>query len=70
MTGAFGPGPRSHLTTHPFSNGLTEAQVLLKSRAAGAPHPLVDRQGFRAQLDALQAGAERRLATERAKKAN
>lgn len=60
----------THLTTHPFSNGLTEAKELLKSRAAGAPHPLVDPQGFRAQLDALQAGAEQRLATERAKKAN
>jgi metallo-beta-lactamase class B len=60
----------THLTTHAFSNGLTEAKDMLKSRPPGAPHPLVDPQGFRAQLDALQAGAERRLETERAKKAN
>lgn len=60
----------THLTTHPFSNGLTETKDLLKSRAPGAPHPLVDPQGFRSQLDGLQAGAERRLVTERAKKAD
>jgi metallo-beta-lactamase class B len=60
----------THLTTHPFSNGLTEAKDRLKSRKPGEPHPLVDPQGFRQQLDALQAGAERRLITERAKKTN
>jgi metallo-beta-lactamase class B len=60
----------THLTTHAFSNGLTEAKDLLKSRQPGAAHPLVDPQGFRQQLDGLQAGAERRLVAERAKKAN
>jgi metallo-beta-lactamase class B len=58
----------THLTTHAFSNGLTEAKELLKSRQPGAPHPLVDPKGFREQLDALQAGAEQRLVVERAKK--
>jgi metallo-beta-lactamase class B len=58
----------THLTTHAFSNGLTEAKELLKGRQPGAPHPLVDPQGFRDQLDALQAGAEQRLVVERAKK--
>ena len=57
-----------HLTTHPFSNGLTEASALLHSRKPGDPHPLVDPQGFRRQLDGLQAGAEKRLVAERAKK--
>lgn len=58
----------THLTTHAFSNGLTEAKELLKTRKPGEPHPLVDPQGFRAQLDGLQAGAEQRLQAERAKK--
>ena len=60
----------THLTTHAFSNGLTEAKDLLKARKPGEPHPLVDPQGFRAQLDALQAGAEQPLVVERAKKPN
>jgi metallo-beta-lactamase class B len=60
----------THLTTHPFSNGLTETKGLLKTRKPGEPHPLVDPQGFRQQLDALQAGAEKRLIAERAKKTN
>jgi metallo-beta-lactamase class B len=60
----------THLTTHAFSNGLTESKELLKSRQPGAAHPLVDPQGFRQQLDELQAGAERRLAAERTKKAD
>jgi metallo-beta-lactamase class B len=54
-----------HLTTHPFSNGLTEAKELLKGRKAGDPHPLVDPEGFRKQLEQLRAGAEDRLLTER-----
>jgi metallo-beta-lactamase class B len=60
----------THLTTHAFSNGLTEAKELLKGRKAGDAHPLVDPKGFRAQLDALQTGAEQRLVIERAKKPN
>lgn len=60
----------THLTTHAFSNGLTESKELLKGRKAGDPHPLVDPNGFRAQLDELQAGAEQRLVVERAKKSN
>lgn len=58
----------THLTTHPFSNGLTETKDLLKGRQPGSPHPLVDPQGFRAQLAELQAGAEQRLVVERARK--
>lgn len=60
----------THLTTHAFSNGLTEAKELLKGRKAGDPHPLVDPKGFREQLGELQAGAEQRLVVERAKKPN
>lgn len=60
----------THLTTHAFSNGLTEAKELLKTRKPGDPHPLVDLKGFREQLDRLQAGAEQRLLAERAKKPN
>jgi metallo-beta-lactamase class B len=59
-----------HLTTHAFSTGLTEAKELLRARKPGDPHPLVDLAGFRRQLDQLQAGAEKRLALERQKKAN
>lgn len=58
----------THLTTHAFSNGLTEAKELLKGRKAGDPHPLVDPKGFREQLDGLQTDAEQRLVLERAKK--
>jgi metallo-beta-lactamase class B len=56
---------RVHLTTHPFSNGLTEAKDLLKTRKPGDPHPLVDAAGFRNQLAALRAGAVERLAVEK-----
>jgi metallo-beta-lactamase class B len=56
-----------HLTTHPFSNGLTEAKELLKTRKAGDPHPLVHPQGFRAQLAQLRKGAVERLEVEKKK---
>lgn len=56
-----------HLTTHAFSTGLTEAKERLKTRKPGDPHPLVDLESFRNQLDGLQAGAERRLVIERQK---
>ena len=59
-----------HLTTHGFSNRLTEAKDLLKTRKPGDEHPLVDLAGFRQQLDELQAGAEKRLVVERQKKPN
>lgn len=54
-----------HLTTHPFSNGLTEAKELLKTRKVGDPHPLVDPEGLRRQLEQLRSRAEERLAIER-----
>ena len=57
-----------HLTTHPFSNGLTESKDRLKTRKPGDPHPLVDVRAFREQLDGLNAGAEKRLIVERARK--
>jgi metallo-beta-lactamase class B len=60
----------THLTTHAFSNGLTESKELLKARKPGDAHPLVDPQGFREQLAARLAGAEQRLVLERAKKPN
>lgn len=59
-----------HLMTHPFSNGLTEAKDLIRSRKAGKAHPIADLAGFRHQLDGLQADAEKRLIVERQKKAN
>lgn len=58
-----------HLTTHPFSTGLTEAKEGLKSRRAGDPHPLVDPVGFTRQLASLRQGAEVRLDAERKKEA-
>jgi metallo-beta-lactamase class B len=54
-----------HLTTHPFSNGLTEAAAKLKTRKPGDAHPLVDPAGFLAQLETLRKGAEERLVIER-----
>ena len=66
-------GPRPvelHLTTHGFSTGLTEAKDLLTTRKPGDPHPLVDLPAFLKQLDDLEAGAQKRLALERRKKAN
>ena len=60
----------THLTTHAFSNGLTESKDLIKGRKPGDAHPLVDPKGFRQQLDELQAGAEKRLVVERARKPN
>ncbi|MEZ5657856.1 MAG: CAR family subclass B3 metallo-beta-lactamase [Burkholderiaceae bacterium] len=56
-----------HLTTHPFSTGLTEAARKIPARRTGEPHPLVDKSGFLAQLDNLRAGAEKRLVIEREK---
>lgn len=64
-----GPRPvQLHLTTHGFSTGLPEASARLKQRQPGDPHPLVDLEGFRKQLDQLQARAEERLVLERQKK--
>lgn len=54
-----------HLTTHAFSNGLTEAKDRLKTRKAGDAHPLVDPSGFRSQLAQLRSGAVERLAQEK-----
>ncbi len=56
-----------HLTTHPFSTGLTEAKEKLKTRRPGDPHPLVDPVGFTNQLTTLRQGAELRLEAERKK---
>jgi len=54
-----------HLTTHPSSNGLTEAAQRLKSRRPGEPHPLVDPAGFTSQLEMLRKDAEERLVIEK-----
>jgi metallo-beta-lactamase class B len=54
-----------HLTTHPFSNGLTEAKDRIPGRKPGEVHPLVDPDGFLKQLIELRRGAEERLAVER-----
>ena len=54
-----------HLTTHPFSNGLTEAKDRIPGRRPGDPHPLVDPDGFLKQLEELRLGAEERLIVER-----
>ncbi len=54
-----------HLTTHPFSNGLTEAAERLKDRKPSEPHPLIDSKGFADQIKSLRAGAVDRLAVEK-----
>ncbi|MET0509623.1 MAG: MBL fold metallo-hydrolase, partial [Burkholderiaceae bacterium] len=55
-----------HLTTHPFSNGQTEAAARNKQRQPGAPNALVDQAGFLKQLEGLRLGARDRLAQEKA----
>jgi metallo-beta-lactamase class B len=54
-----------HLTTHPFSNGLTEARDRLAARKPGEPNPLVDPEGLLKQLASLRSSAEQRLEIER-----
>lgn len=54
-----------HLTTHPFSNDLTEAKDRIPGRNPDELHPLVDPSGFLKQLEALRLGAEERLIVER-----
>ncbi len=54
-----------HLTAHPFSNGLIEASERLKTRQPGQVNPLVDAKSLLEQLDALRAGAVKRLERER-----
>jgi|SRR5581483_8951469 len=54
-----------HLTTHPFSNGLTELREKVISRAPNELNPLVDPQGLLDQLAHLRKGAEERLEIER-----
>ena len=54
-----------HLTTHPFSTGLTEAKDRIALRKPGEPHPLVDPAGFAGQLEALRKGAVERLEIEK-----
>lgn len=56
-----------HLTTHGFSNNLTENRQALEQRAAGEPHILVDPEGLLSQVASLRAGAVERLAIEKAK---
>lgn len=55
----------AHLTTHPFSNGLSEAKDRIPFRKPGEAHPLVDSEGFLKQLMQLRRGAEERLTVER-----
>lgn len=54
-----------HLTTHPFSNGLTEVRGRLAARKPGEPNPLVDPDGSLKQLAALRSAAVERLEVER-----
>jgi metallo-beta-lactamase class B len=54
-----------HLTTHPFSNGLTEIREKVIARKPGEPDPLVDPLGLLEQLADLRRGAEERLEVER-----
>jgi metallo-beta-lactamase class B len=54
-----------HLTTHPFSTGLTEAKDRLATRKPGDPNPLIDTPGFLKQLADLRKDAEARLVVER-----
>ena len=54
-----------HLTTHGFSNGMTEVGYRLPARKPGELNPLVDPEGFLEQLASLRNDAEQRLEIER-----
>ena len=54
-----------HLTSHGFSNGMTEVGYRLPARKPGELNPLVDPAGFLEQLASLRSGAEQRLEIER-----
>jgi len=54
-----------HLTTHGFSNGMTEVGYRLPARKPGELNSLVDPEGFLEQLASLRSGAEQRLEIER-----
>lgn len=54
-----------HLTTHGFSNGLTEARDRLSARKPGELNPLVDPDALLKQIGSLRSGAEVRLESER-----
>lgn len=59
-----------HLSAHGFSNNLPENAAKLKMRKAGELHPMVDKEGFEAQLLRLRDIAEARVEVEKAKKKN
>lgn len=59
-----------HLTTHPFSTGLTEAKDRLAQRKPGELNPLIDTAGFLKQLAELRNGAKDRLVLEQKKAAH
>jgi metallo-beta-lactamase class B len=54
-----------HLTTHPFSNGLTEIREKAISRKPGEQNPLVDPRELPEQIAYLRWGAGERLEIER-----
>lgn len=49
------------MTSHPFSNGLTELIPEIVSLKPGQNHPLMNRQGYCKQLQQLSANAQRTL---------
>ena len=55
----------AHLTTHPFSNGLTELRKRILAHKPGEQNPLVDPPGLLDQLAHLRRGADERLQIER-----
>ena len=50
-------GVEVDMTAHPFSTGLTELIPQIVSLKPGDKHPLIDRQAFLKQLEALSANA-------------
>lgn len=54
-------GVEVDMTAHPFSTGLTELIPQIVSLKPGDKHPLIDRQAFLKQLEALSANARETL---------
>ncbi|RBP80482.1 hypothetical protein EBI01_14425 [Marinomonas rhizomae] len=56
-----------HLSAHGLSNNLLENAATLKTRQADELHPMVDKEGFQAQLLRLRGIAEGRVEVEEGK---
>jgi hypothetical protein len=60
------PDMQVNISNHPQGGQIFERRDKLMARKAGDPHPYVDPAGVKAYFAALLAGAEKKLAAEKA----